>query len=186
MRVNQIFARLASCTSVKKALFLMVLLVPGSVMADNQLSEIFGEGVFDTRWGESLDEVQLAHPQGKYESAYEMHVYTVKSSRTVLGIDRKNKEFTFQFAEPEEKLNKVQVRFSTNDYPTIVNKLTNILGEGYSTAANAAGQVGYRQWQSADESLTVAVYMQVVFRGFTYLSITKRVTAEATKEELGF
>ena len=170
---------------MRKLLLLSLLFASSVVSASDQLSDIFGEGVFDTKWGDSLAQIEEVHPGGKYKSSYEMHVYTVKSSRTVLGSDSK-KELTFQFAEPEEKLNKVSARFPMSDYISISNKLTNILGKGDSDPANASGTTGYIQWESEDGSLTVSVYMAVVFRGYTYISITKRITAEATKEELGF
>ena len=181
----KMFTRVNLLANIKYVLLATWLLSYSVASANDQLSDIFGEGVFDTKWGDSLAQIEEVHPGGKYKSSYEMHVYTVKSSRTVLGSDSK-KELTFQFAEPEEKLNKVFARFPMSDYVSISNKLTNILGEGDTNVANANGTTGYIQWESEDGSLTVSVYMAVVFRGYTYISITKRITAEATKEELGF
>ena len=165
----------------------LILLMTASVSSANErLEEIFGEGVFETKWGDSLALVQEAHPDGKYKSASNMHFYTVKSSRKVLGIDRKNKGITFNFAEPESGLKSVAVKIgNSNDYTTALFALRNLFGDGTKGLENAAKYVPV-SWASDDATLKVEIYMAGIFGVSTYVTISKLVTSDDTKEDLGF
>ena len=165
---------------------ILVLLTTASVSsASERLEEIFGEGVFETKWGDSLAHVKEVHPDGKYESAMNLHVYRVKSSRKVLGIDRKKKDTTFGFAEPESGLKSVLVEFRGSDYSTALFALKNLFGDGTQDFENEF-KSGATSWTSEDQTLKVEIYMAGIFGVSTYVAISKLVTSDDTKEDLGF
>ena len=168
----------------------LLLLISLSSWADN-VSQIFGGGIFETNWGQSLSELQKQFPNGDLQSVSGLKVLTIKDSRAVLGIERSKKHsisFDFNF---EEKLKQITIQFSGSDYPEALNKLTGSLGDLSLETIQGGLAKGYTRWFNEDKSLSVAIFMapKGLFGGDdTYVIVSKELelNKNVTKEHLGF
>ena len=106
----------------------LALLALSIYSSAGEIANVFGEGVFDLRWGNSVSDVQAVFPTGKYTERGSARVLAVSDGRTVLGINReKNSTLGFVF-NAVNRLYYVGVVFKGEDYNKIVSKLDQLFG----------------------------------------------------------
>jgi hypothetical protein len=169
---------------IKKILLLFFVFSP--ITAADNVSKLFGEGVFGTKWGQSLYDVKELFPNGEHTSFNGVSSYTIKDGRAVLGVER-NKKLSIGFGfNIEEKLNSISIEYKTGDYGALVLKLNSIIGEG---APDYDLGVGNFEWQSNNEEINVRVLMSPVglFKTAAFVVIKKDITLKESfsKEALG-
>lgn len=173
-------------------LFVLLLIFSSVAHADN-VKEIFGNGIFETSWGASLDEVRASHPDGEFKQTSGMNIYNVINDREVLSVERKKNAISFLFT-PDMKLYSIITEFKDSAYGSLLIKLSSLLGDinknnDLEMAAKTGGMTtGYTSWASDDGSVKVSVYMAqagLFSRAKTFLRVENTVKTSATKESLG-
>jgi hypothetical protein len=169
---------------MKSLLFIIFAIIQFSVSA-GEISKVFGKGVFDTAWGDTIKDIKEIYPNGKTEKYGEIIQFVIKDGRPVLGLKRDKKaEIRFAF-DSEDRLTGVAVYFDGDDFSTLISKLNTLFGE--YTKPNAGGYV-VLQWPKDDEvTLTLTVIpstfsMDTIF-SIGYSGLTK---PNKSKEQLGF
>ncbi len=121
-------AMIAAMKTRTSLLLLCFFTSSGVAQSDIQkrVDELFGEGVFGVKWGDSFDTVKLAHPGGKTDTSNAVvTLYTVEDGRTVLQLERRRRDdiaFTFQGGQ----LRGISVEFP--DCADVTSKLWEVLG----------------------------------------------------------
>ncbi|MDO6679147.1 hypothetical protein [Shewanella sp. 4_MG-2023] len=168
---------------MKGFIALIGLLISPFAISD-PMSDVFGEGVLDTKWGYSIQQVHEAHPKGKSKSLNDIVWFEVKNSKEVLGFGRKNKKLHFSF-DAEGRLNGAAVHFDDSQYGALLIKLETLFGEW---TKGPASSVPYVQWKNDDgitltlSSVPSGFSMEAVF-SIGYANLEKSAPDKAS---LGF
>lgn len=146
------------------------------------ITELFGDGVFGTQWGDKIEAVGSKLPNSTKESIGDIVWLELKDSKEILGVPRDNQKVHFSF-DAEKRLNGVAVYYNADDYSVLLNKLNTLFGEYTQVAGNKTAL----QWKSSDFVLTlyfatVGINTNSVF-SIGYYGLTK---PDANKEDLGF
>ena len=173
-----------------KKIIPLLLLISFNSWADN-VNQIFGDGIFETNWGQSLSELSELFPKGKIKSVSGLEMLTVKDGRTVLGIERSKKHKINYNFNVGKKLNQVRVQFDGSSYPEALNILTATLGSTNLESIQGGMAIGYTRWFNENKTISVAIFKAAggfLVNFHTYLVITKELELDGTvkKEELGF
>lgn len=162
---------------------IMILLFTQTVLAD-PITDVFGEGVFDIKWGNSIEQIQEAYPMGNKKSLNNIMWFEVKNSKEVLGFQRKNMNIHFSF-DDKDRLNGVAVHFDDSQYGALLIKLETLFGEWSKHSTNA---VPYIQWKS-DNGITLTLSSAPSGFGIDTVFSIGYANLEATipdKQSLGF
>lgn len=146
------------------------------------ITELFGDGVFGTQWGDSLESIKNKYPRVEFKELGEIVWLELKDSREILGIKRQEQKLHFSF-DSENRLIGVAVYFDQDDYTTALNKLNTLFGE----YEKVDGHDMVLQWKAAEFILS----LNMVPNGFGvetlfsigYYGLSK---PEASTESLGF
>ena len=114
------------------------------------IEEVFGDGVFGLHWGDSPQKVTNKFPTAKKKNYQNIVWFEVKDSRSVLGIDRKNKLINFSF-DSESRLAGVAIYFDSDDYGAVLVKLNTLFGE----YTKVDGGQSAMQWRGGEVVLTL-------------------------------
>ncbi|WP_283710993.1 hypothetical protein [Pseudoalteromonas prydzensis] len=146
------------------------------------IAELFGDGVFGTQWGDTIEAVANKLPNTTKESVGDIAWLELKDSKEVLGVKRQNRNTSFVF-DSEMRLNGVGVYFDVEDYPLLLNKLTTLFGKYTQLENNKTAM----QWVSGDFTL-VLVFVNAGLSTNAVLSISYNglKKPKTSKEELGF
>jgi hypothetical protein len=169
---------------VKSLIFIILLLVQISASA-GEIFKVFGNGVFDTKWGQSITDIKKVFPSAKVENYGEITQLVVENSRTVLGFVReKNSKIAFTF-DSEKRLNGIAVYFEGEQFPSLLLKLNTLFGEYVKQGTSG---FTYMQWEQ-DNSVTITLSaipssfsMDTIF-SIGYYGLDK---PDISKDELGF
>lgn len=161
------------------SLFFILVLNPANAAS---IQDVFGEGVFGTKWGDSLESVKNKYPKVELKELGEIVWLELKDSREVLGIKRQGQKLHFSF-DSENRLIGVAVYFDQDDYATALNKLNTLFGE----YEKVNGHYMVLQWKTAEFILS----LNMVPNGFGvetlfsigYYGLSK---PDANTESLGF
>ena len=108
-------------------LFLILLLSIPSKSA--QISDIFGDGAFNAKWGNSLSDIKNIFPEGKVKKYVGIVNYEVKDGRKILDYERdKNSLIRFTF-DSEGRLNAITANFDSDGYSHLLLKLNTLFGK---------------------------------------------------------
>jgi hypothetical protein len=150
-----------------------------------EISKVFGNGVFDTVWGQSVDDIKKVFPSAKEEHYGEITQLVVQDSRKVLGLNRdENSKINFSF-DFEERLNGVAVYFNGDQFSSLLVKLNTLFGEYVKQGTTG---VTYMQWKQ-DNSVTItlsaipSLYSMETIFSIGYYGLDK---PDVSKKELGF
>lgn len=146
------------------------------------ITELFGDGVFGTQWGDSISTVEQKLPKANKESIGDITWLELEDSREVLGIKRQDQKLHFSF-DSEDRLIGVAVYFDQDDYTTALNRLNTLFGE----YEKIDGNYMVIQWKASEFVLS----LNMVPNGFGvdtlfsigYYGLSK---PHASKESLGF
>lgn len=150
-----------------------------------EISKIFGDGVFGTRWGASLEEVKAVFPGGKVEKYGDIIQFVIKDGRSILGVKRsKNDLLRFGF-DSEGRLVGVVAYFDADDFGNVLTKLSTHFGQPVQSQPGMFVSV---QWP---EDANILIMMALIPSGFTNetaltISNTGLSKPQASKEDLGF
>lgn len=163
-----------------------IILLASSVTANaGEISKIFGEGVFGTKWGDTPAQVKQAFPKGKVEKYGDIIQFVVKDGRSVLGIERSSKA-TIRFGfDSESRLVGVVVYFKGDDFGDVLAKLSTHFGQPVEPKQ---GNYVTIQWP---EDNSTQLMLAVIPSGFSMetaltISNTGLSKPEVSKEALGF
>ena len=82
---------------MKSLLFFILTIIQFNVSA-GEISKVFGNGVFNTVWGQSADDIKKVFPSAKEEHYGEITQLVVEDNRKVLGLNRdENSKISFSF-----------------------------------------------------------------------------------------
>jgi hypothetical protein len=111
-------------------LLMLILLTPLFAVSE-EVANIFGDGVFDTKWGMNIDEVAKIFPNGKKGNNLGIVIFEVIDDRPILDITRRKKDkITFVF-DDIGRLSSVSVGFKY-DYEILgrlVSKFNTVFGK---------------------------------------------------------
>jgi hypothetical protein len=183
-RIHQKLLGITKRVVVKSLIFIILLLVQISSSA-GEIFKVFGHGVFETKWGQSITDIQNVFPSATVENYGEITQLIVEDSRKVLGFDReKNSKITFSF-DSEKRLNGVAVYFHGGQFPSLLLKLNTLFGEYVKQGTSG---VTYMQWEQ-DNSVTITLSvipssfsMDTIF-SIGYYGLDK---PDISKDALGF
>ena len=169
---------------MKSLLFFILTIIQFNVTA-GEISEVFGNGVFNTVWGQSVDDIKKVFPSAKEEHYGDITQLVVEDNRKVLGLNRdKNSKLNFSF-DSERRLNGVAVYFGGDQFSSLLVKLNTLFGE-YVKQGTAG--VTYMQWKQ-DNSVTITLsaiassYRVDTIFSIGYYGLDKH---DVSKDELGF
>tara|TARA_R110001583_G_scaffold18641_1_gene73921 strand:- start:374 stop:883 length:510 start_codon:yes stop_codon:yes gene_type:complete len=169
---------------MKSLLFFILTIIQFNVFAGD-ISKVFGNGVFDTVWGQSVDDIKKVFPSAKEEHYGEITQLVVDDNRKVLGLNRdKNSKIKFSF-DSEKRLNGVAVYFNGDQFPSLLVKLNTLFGEYIKQGTTG---VTYMQWKQ-DNSVTITLsaipssYSMDTIFSIGYYGLDK---PDVSKKELGF
>jgi len=161
------------------------LLFTTNILA-GEIDDVFGAGVFGTKWGFSIHEVQATHPEGEKKSYGDIHHYKIKDGRTVLGVERSTSdEITFAF-DSEKRLSSVGVYFDGSDeMGDLLSKLNTLFGTHIIDETDSVDNV--QKWQSENVKVTLLL-MGGIFNSKTILTIEYLALEKPglSKSDLGF
>jgi hypothetical protein len=180
-------------------LLMLILLTPLFAVSE-EVANIFGDGVFDTKWGMTLEQVEEVFPNGKkITNLGNTIALEVNDDRAVLDIVRSKKDkITFGF-DDVGRLASVSVSFRDDDEEIItklISKLNTLFGK-YKidiTEPNPlidplmSVAVSKFEWPEDNGININIIWSQVGFSGSLELSIfnTSLKKPEVSKESLGF
>jgi hypothetical protein len=169
---------------MKSLLFIILIIIQFNVSA-GEISKVFGNGVFDTIWGQSVDEIKKVFPSAKEEHYGDITQLIVEDNRKVLGLNRnKNSKINFSF-DSEKRLNGVAVYFNGDQFSSLLVKLNTLFGEYVKQGTTG---VTYMQWKQ-DNSVTITLsaipssYSMDTIFSIGYHGLDK---PDVSKVELGF
>lgn len=168
-----------------KYLITTILFLLSMTASAGEISKMFGEGVFGTKWGDTLSQVKQTFPKGKVEKYGDIVQFVVKDGRSVLGIERSSKA-TIRFGfDTESRLVGVAVYFKSDDFGNVLAKLNTHFGQ-----PDEPKQSGYVtvQWPEDENILLMLAVIPTGFSSETALTISNNGLnkPEVSKEELGF
>ncbi|ARD45065.1 hypothetical protein [Colwellia sp. PAMC 21821] len=164
------------------SLFLLLSLPSKST----QISDIFGNGAFNAKWGDSLSDIKHIFPDGKVKKYVGIVNYEVKDGRKILGYERdKNSLIRFTF-DSEGRLNAIAANFDSNGYSHLLVKLNTLFGRNSPPDPN--NNYAFIKWPK-DKEIEISLLM--IPSGFgiktsfmiQYFGLDK---PKVSKEELGF
>ena len=195
--------KIQSCRShayVHLVLTIMVLLSytqSGLSQPNSELASVFSEGIFDTQWGQSLEEVSAIYPDAKiYDQGKSTSYYRIKDGRTIFSIDRKKShDITFRF--DNDKLTEVVVELSSSDWVVLRDQIQANFGMYNDNRCATIGSAadgrfsGTRQvWCDLASGIYLieSVGMSGLLGSSTFLTVQNRAIekVESSKSELGF
>lgn len=161
------------------SILFMLVLNPANAAS---IQDIFGEGVFGTKWGDSLESVKNKYPKVELKELGDIVWLELEESREVLGVKRQDQKLHFSF-DSEKRLIGVAVYFDQDDYSRALNKLNTLFGE----YEKVDGHHMVLQWKAAE----IVLSLSMVPNGFGvdtlfsigYYGLSK---PDATTESLGF
>jgi hypothetical protein len=169
---------------MKSLLFIILTIIQLNVSA-GEISKVFGNGVFDTIWGQSVDDIKKVFPSAKEEHYGDITQLIVEDNRKVLGLNRdKNSKINFSF-DSEKRLNGVAVYFNGDQFSSLLVKLNTLFGEYVKQGTTG---VTYMQWKQ-DNYVTITLsaipssYSIDTIFSIGYYGLDK---PDVSKVELGF
>lgn len=129
------------------------------------ITELFGEGVFGTQWGDKFESVLVKYPKAKKKSYGEIVWLEVKDSRKIFNIERAKERLHFTF-DSERRLNAVGATFDVESYAALTNKLTTLFGDFEKPNVTSATLI----WKEADTTISLAI-IPTTFGMETMLSV---------------
>ena len=137
---------------MKSLLFFILTIIQFNVSA-GEISKVFGNGVFNTVWGQSADDIKKVFPSAKEEHYGEITQLVVEDNRKVLGLNRdENSKISFSF-DSEKRLNGVAVYFDGDQFSSLLVKLNTLFGDYVNQGTTG---VTYMQWEQ-DNSVTITL-----------------------------
>lgn len=150
-----------------------------------EIYNVFGGGVFETKWGQTLQDIQKTFPSAKTKHYGDITQIIIEDDRKVFGLERDAKSKIHFAFDSEERLNGVAVYFTDDQFSTLLNKLQTLFGE-YATTGSTG--VTYMQWKQ-DNYVTITLSVvptpndvNTVF-SIGYFGLAK---PGKSKKELGF
>lgn len=117
---------------MRKLVATTLLLFTASLSLAGPLSDVFGDGVLNAKWGDSPDQVLSAHPNGKLKSygGVWADIIEIKDGRAVFSVERKKDDpISFGF-DSEKRFVGAAITFSRDDsFALLVNKLNTLFGQ---------------------------------------------------------
>jgi len=176
-----------------KDLFKVLIVVTGlianpSISNAKTMSEIFGDGVFGTTWGMSIDKVKAIFPSGNTQEVFGTQRYFIKDGRSIFGIDREKDSFIGFLFGTDKKLVGVSIGMpsGTGDFAKAQNSITTAIGVESKPAKNSAG-VPITRWNDGTGIEIGLMQTSGMFSQSVTLTIEKKPTPkDTTKEALGF
>lgn len=129
------------------------------------ITDLFGDGVFGTQWGDKLESVLVKYPKAKKKSYGEIVWLEVKDSRKIFDIDRSKERLHFTF-DSEMRLNGVGATFNIESYAALTNKLTTLFGDFEKQNMTSATLI----WKEADTTISLTI-IPTTFAMETMLSV---------------
>lgn len=166
-----------------KWIVLFITLISVSAVA-NEIDNVFGSGVFETKWGLSIEEVLAVHPKGEKKKYGDVTQYQIEGGREVLGA--KSDRIVFGF-DSEGRLGGVSVYYDGSDkMVNIFRKLETLFGE-HESEDGVMNEAPIMKWEGEEIALTLML-LTPMFGTETYFSIVYRGLKKpsASKSELGF
>jgi hypothetical protein len=161
---------------MKSLLFFLLTIVHLNVSA-GEISNIFGVGVFETVWGNTLKDVKKTFPNGKIEKHGKMVQFVIKDGRSIFGLTRDDKALIRFAFDTESRLNAVVVYFDAEHYGSLVGKVVTLFGE-YNQ------KKPYIKWaKDGDITLSLSGFNTDVMFTIEYSGLSK---PDFSKEQLGF
>jgi hypothetical protein len=169
---------------MKQTLALIAVLLVEPVYA-GEIADVFGDGVFSTRWGYGFQEVQEQFPSARGMGSEPNAYLQVKDGRTVFSVKRKNNSLlTFGF-DSLGRLSSVAVEFDGNDFPELLNRLDTSFGP-HTNEENDLGAVIVKWPEDNGVKLSMVgmpgTWKMDLTLGIEYLGLDK---PEVSKESLG-
>jgi hypothetical protein len=169
---------------VKLLIFIISLFVQMNVSA-GEISRVFGDGVFDTKWGQTVNEIKKVFPSAKVKNYGDITQIIVEDGRKIFGITRdKDAKMHFSF-DSRKRLNGVAVYFEGGQFSPLLLKLNTLFGEFVKQGTSG---VTYMQWEQ-DNSVTITLSavpssydLDTIF-SIGYYGLDK---PDISKDELGF
>jgi hypothetical protein len=151
-----------------------------------QMSEVFGEGAFNTKWGNSLSDLKKIYPKGRVKEYVGIVNYEINDGRKILGSERnKNSIIRFSF-DTEDRLQAITANFDTDEYSHLFSKLNTLFGK--NIPANLDSNYTVIKWP-IDGDIEISLMMlpsgfgsETVFM-IQYFGLDR---LDLSKEELGF
>jgi hypothetical protein len=169
-----------------------------SVVLGAEINNIFGEGVFGTKWGMTVDEVNEIFPKGKKVKYGDIVSFEVIDGRKVLDIERRPKDKIFFGFDALGRLSSVSVGFKSDSdiVGSLWVKLETLFGD---SKIDSGGTLPYEsvfqlttskfEW-SVDEGISVKLVWAIgmLFIDELNLVIINHGLAkpDVSKESLGF
>lgn len=112
---------------MKDILRIMLICISPISMA-GEVEDVFGEGVFDAKWGQDISVVKHIHKEAKQKSYGSIVHLELKDGRKVLGVDRRTKDKIVFGFDSEGRLSNSGVYFKSDKFGDLLAKLDTLFG----------------------------------------------------------
>ncbi|MDN3406086.1 hypothetical protein SAMN04487870_2244 [Pseudoalteromonas sp. DSM 26666] len=146
------------------------------------ITELFGDGVFGTQWGDSFETVLAKYPKAKKKNISDIVWLELKDTRKVFEIDRDRQRLHFSF-DSEMRLIGVGVTFDTESYITLTNKLTTMFGDFEKPNMASATLIWKDKKTYINLALIPSTFGMETMLSVGYVGLDK---PESDKKSLGF
>jgi len=152
-----------------------------------EVEDVFGAGVFDTKWGDSMSDVQAIFPEGAKKSYGKISHYQILDGRTVLGIEREEEDVIVFAFDSANRLISVGVHYDGYlEITNLMGKLDTLFGKHTDREVEGAS-APIKEWVGKGVSLSL-ILLPGMFTTKTVFGIeyTGPEKPANEKEDLGF
>ncbi len=174
---------------MKKIIISLCLIFVSNAYA-GKINDLFNDGVFNVKWGGTLENVKEAHPGGKKFTENGILTYRIIDGRKIAGIERNKEDYIDFLFNSEDRLDSVSILFdpkTEKEINAVFPKLDNVFGSDWFQPNKMNPAIA---WPNDGG---VLVFYLTTFSGGIYggkmkttLFIRKEIDIKASKEELGF
>lgn len=111
-----------------RSFLLLGLLFLSQTAFSGEVANLYQEGAFGAKWGDTIENLKKVFPRGKRENYKEVVMYVIRDGRPLFDVKRKRNAFiTFGF-DTKQQLNSVGVDFQIEDYNKLLNNMDKQFG----------------------------------------------------------
>jgi len=111
-----------------KEILIVFVIVLSPMAYSGEINDVFGGGIFDTKWGQKIEAIKESHPKGKRKNYGNIVHLEVKDDRNVLGVERREKDKIVFGFDSEGRLSSAGVYYKSDTFGDLLSKLDTLFG----------------------------------------------------------
>ena len=141
---------------MNKFLLLTILFIAQPAFS-GEIAEIYQDGAFGAKWGDSIEDLKKAIPRGKREAYKEVVMYVTRDGSPLFNIERKRNAYITFGLDLSKKVNSVSVDFQIEDYNKLRDHLDSKFGKHIMKSDDSTSRIAvWPKDEGIELSLTMA------------------------------